>query len=165
MEQSGYTVYTSAGVLSFGTEWEFRTFCAMYTEVNAGGGLVRRADGSYLMIKRHGHWDLPKGHQEEGESIEECALREVEEETGLKGLRLGRLIAVTHHTYNTYGPSCIKHTSWYEMEYDGDADTVPQTEEDITEAVWVSEKEAPTLAGESYPSIALVVATALGSNL
>ena len=56
-----------------------------YLEVNAGGGLVINSKGEYLLIRRSGLWDLPKGHQEPGEPIEETALREVEEETGLKG--------------------------------------------------------------------------------
>ncbi len=157
-----YTVYTSAGIFCFGTESEFRLFCSRYQEVNAGGGLVRRSDGSCLMIRRHGQWDLPKGRQEEGETIEQCALREVEEETGIRGLRIGPMIGVTHHTYNTYGPSCIKHTSWFEMYCDGVPETSPQTEEDITEVVWVSEKEALIRAGESYPSIAEIIGIALG---
>lgn len=123
---------------------------------------MRKSDGSCLMIRRNDKWDLPKGRQEEGESIGDCALREVGEETGVKGLRLGRLIGVTHHTYNTYGPSCIKHTSWFEMYCDGCSELHPQVEEDITEAVWVSEKEALIRAGESYPSIADIVGIALG---
>ena len=156
-----YTVYTSAGILNFTVESDFRLFCSRFTEVEAGGGLVRRPDGKCLMIRRHGKWDLPKGHREDGENIEQCAIREVEEETGVSGLSIIRLIGVTHHTYNTYGPSCIKHTSWYEMASDGDISTKPQSEEGITSAEWVDEKESLVLADGSYPSISFIVRKAL----
>ena len=59
-----------------------------YLEVNAAGGLVRNGNGEFLMIHRNGKWDLPKGHQEEGERIEDTAVREVMEETGIDGIIL-----------------------------------------------------------------------------
>ena len=66
-----------------------------YLEVNAAGGLVTNSRGEFLLIRRSGLWDLPKGHQEPGEDLEKTALREVEEETGLKGLKLGQFIKMT----------------------------------------------------------------------
>ena len=62
------------------------------TEV-AAGGLIRDWRGRALLYFRRGAWDMPKGHQETGESLEECALREVAEETGLAGK--GDLVVVT----------------------------------------------------------------------
>ncbi|HEY0434268.1 MAG TPA: NUDIX domain-containing protein, partial [Chitinophagaceae bacterium] len=68
--------------------------------VEAAGGLVRKADNSILMIFRRGRWDLPKGKLDEGESIENCAVREVGEETGLTAIRLIAPLCVTMHTYH-----------------------------------------------------------------
>ena len=82
-----------------------------YLEVNAGGGLVNNAEGKFLLIRRSGLWDLPKGHQEPGEPIEVTAVREVEEETGLKGLTLGEFIRVTDHTYFRNEKWHLKHIS------------------------------------------------------
>lgn len=135
-------------------------FCSKFNQINAGGGLVRNNEGKYLLIYRHNLWDLPKGKQEPDETIEECALREVEEETGLKGLELGNLICTTHHTYKVFGLSCIKHTYWYGMQYNGNQDTTPQLEEDISAAEWVSAGELAEKLENTYPSIRDVFITA-----
>jgi len=156
-----YTIYTPSKILTTESESEFNDFCASFEQVEAGGGLVRNAAGEYLLIRRKEMWDLPKGKREEGESIENCALREVEEETGLHNLKCGKLICTTHHTYDIYGPATIKHTYWFEMEYDGTETPVPQTEEEITEVIWADRKKALELMSESYLSIAEVVRTAL----
>ncbi len=157
-----YKIYTSKGILETDSEANFRTICSMFLQVNAGGGIVRNREGKYLMIFRKGFWDLPKGKQEDGETIEECALREVAEETGLVGLRLGEMICETHHTFNIYGPSTIKHTSWYWMDYDGDGPLVLQTDEGITDAAWLTKEEALDRAAGSFASIAEVLRTAFG---
>jgi 8-oxo-dGTP pyrophosphatase MutT (NUDIX family) len=47
--------------------------------VKAAGGWLKNISGRYLFIKKRGHWDLPKGHVDNEESPEECALREVRE--------------------------------------------------------------------------------------
>src|SRR4051812_48020306 len=59
-----------------------------FTIIRAAGGLVVNDGGEMLFIFRRGKWDLPKGKLEEGEDLEECAVREVEEETGLKNVKL-----------------------------------------------------------------------------
>ena len=128
-------------------------FAAKFQQINAGGGIVRNSKGETLMILRHGIWDLPKGKQEPGESIEECALREVEEETGLKGLTLGELHSITHHTYKVFGTPVLKHTYWFDMTYAGDATPTPQQEEDITRVEWVSDQDLPAHLATTYPSI------------
>ena len=156
-----YTIYTPAGALTTESEKEFEEFCSSFEQITAGGGLVSNSDGQYLMIRRKGFWDLPKGKMEDGETTAECALREVEEETGIRGLKLGKLICITHHTYNIYGPMNIKHTYWYEMSCEGPQVLLPQTEEEITEAVWVTKEEALGHMAESYASIAEVLRTAL----
>ena len=124
-----------------------------YLEVNAGGGLVTNSKGEFLLIRRSGLWDLPKGHQEAGEAIEDTALREVEEETGLKGLVLGKFIRVTDHTYFRNEQWHLKHTWWYSMTYTGTGTPVPQSEEGITEVRWVAKSELPVLLTQTYSTI------------
>ena len=124
-----------------------------YLEVNAAGGLVTNSEGEFLLIRRSGLWDLPKGHQEAGEQIEATALREVEEETGIKGLTLGQFIRVTDHTYFRDEKWFLKHTWWYSMTCTGESDLVPQTEEGITEVRWVAKSELPELLSQTYPTI------------
>ena len=124
-----------------------------YLEVNAGGGLVTNSKGEFLLIRRSGLWDLPKGHQEPGEPIEETAVREVEEETGLKGLVLGKFIRVTDHTYFRDEKWHLKHTWWYSMTCSEGCNLVPQTEEGITDVRWVAKTELKELLQETYPTI------------
>ena len=132
---------------------DFPEFCSHFLEVPAGGGLVRNRAGQYLLIRRNNLWDLPKGKQEPDESIETCALREVEEETGLHNLILGPRICITHHTYKIFGEKILKHTYWYQMEDDREEPLLPQTEENITEARWVEKECLPDYLEGTYPSI------------
>ena len=131
----------------------YRSVCSLFREVEAGGGVVRDGRGNVLLIKREGVWDLPKGHREEGEDIRETALREVSEETGVSGLTAGRLLCITHHCYLRDDVWHLKHCWWYEMTTDGTGSPEPQTEEGITEAVWMDEVSAGSCLKNSYPSI------------
>ena len=65
------------------TDATYKRVCGEFREVNAAGGLVSNRRGDYLLISRNGLWDLPKGHQEQGEDIRVTAMREVQEETGV----------------------------------------------------------------------------------
>ena len=124
-----------------------------YLEVNAAGGLVTNGKGEFLLIRRSGLWDLPKGHQDPGESLEDTAVREVEEETGLHGLKLGKFICTTDHCYQRDEKWYLKHTWWYAMSCPEQQECTPQTEEDITEVRWVSKHELPSLLLQTYPTI------------
>ena len=135
------------------TEWMYRRVCAEFKEVDAAGGLVSNRRGDYLLIKRGGLWDLPKGHREEGELLSVTALREVMEETGVERLELGDLICVTDHCYLRDGIWHLKHTWWYDMLYPDPVDLTPQREEDISKAAWVARSSLPPYIKNSYPSI------------
>lgn len=123
--------------------------------IKAGGGLVRNGEGELLLIFRRGKWDLPKGKLDEGETIEACALREVEEETGVKHLALGELISVTWHEYfdKWVGEDVIKETHWFRMDVAGVPALVPQTEEDITAIEWTKKSDLPKRMEQSYITI------------
>lgn len=122
---------------------------SVFTLIEASGGIVCTPEGKILLIFRLGHWDLPKGKIEAGESPAEGALREVEEETGITNLRPGALFDITYHTYRVGKTKRIlKRTYWYLMEAEEQALT-PQTEEDIESAVWV--KPADFLADTTRP--------------
>ncbi|HQR92863.1 MAG: hypothetical protein B7Y15_08270 [Bacteroidetes bacterium 24-39-8] len=123
--------------------------------IKAGGGLVRNGEGELLLIFRRGKWDLPKGKLDEGETIEACALREVEEETGVKHLALGELISVTWHEYfdKWVGEDVIKETHWFKMDVAGVPALVPQTEEDISAIEWTKKADLPKRMEQSYITI------------
>ena len=135
------------------TEDTYRRLCAEFKEVNAAGGLVSNRRGDYLLIRRNGLWDLPKGHQEAGEDIRVTALREVQEETGVDELELQDLICITDHCYLRNGIWHLKHTWWYGMLYTKPVDLIPQREEDIAQAAWVAKSSLPPFLKNTYPSI------------
>ena len=135
------------------TRETYASLCSEFREVNAAGGLVSNRRGDYLLINRNGLWDLPKGHQEEGEAIEITAIREVQEETGVQELELGDLICITNHCYFRNGVWHLKHTWWYNMLYTNPVDLTPQREEDIEKAAWVAKSSLPPFLKNTFPSI------------
>lgn len=125
----------------------------LYTPVDAGGGVVTNENDDVLMIYRRGKWDLPKGKRDEGEEIDECAIREVSEETGLHKLKLGDKICDTYHVYSQNNQNLLKCTAWYKMKGTIKEEPIPQAEENIMEACWVSKEELPTTVFKSYEAI------------
>ena len=109
------------------------------------------------MIHRRGKWDLPKGKLDKGETLSACAVREVEEETGLKEIRLISSLLITYHTYHEGTKFILKESHWYSMKVEGKQNLVPQTEEDIHEIKWVTTKEAEQLFPECFPSVVDVI--------
>lgn len=128
-------------------------------KIIAAGGLISNGNNELLMIFRRGKWDLPKGKLDEGERIEECALREVKEETGLKEVTLGKFIGITEHEYfNTYtNQDVIKETHWYAMSAAGGQKLIPQTTEDIEEIEWIRKEILEIYLNNSYPNIVDIV--------
>jgi ADP-ribose pyrophosphatase YjhB (NUDIX family) len=133
---------------------------AMYSPIDAAGGLVYNEQEAILMIYRRGKWDLPKGKKDTGETIEDCALREVSEETGLERLTLGEKICDTYHIYNQGNEQMLKRTAWYKMKGTSADKLRPQKEENIMEARWVDEKDMAPFAAKSYEAIRQVLKSA-----
>ncbi|HMQ46113.1 MAG TPA: NUDIX hydrolase [Saprospiraceae bacterium] len=124
-------------LLSDDVETLLYDFARNYTLIEAAGGIVYGPNQQVLLIYRMGYWDLPKGKIEPGESAEEAAIREVEEETGLTHLTVEDLACQTYHTYRTKSKQRIlKLTHWFRMHAAGGI-LVPQTEEQIEKAEWV----------------------------
>jgi 8-oxo-dGTP pyrophosphatase MutT (NUDIX family) len=126
--------------------------------ITAAGGLVQNSNGEFLLMFRRGFWDLPKGKLDAGESIPDCAVREVREETGLQSLELGPFICTTTHPYfDTWlNKDVVKHTHWFSMLSLANDKLVPQTEEDIEKLVWVTVPELPEYLNNTYPTIRAV---------
>lgn len=127
--------------------------------IQAGGGLVLNERNELLLIFRRGSWDLPKGKLDPGESIEACALREVEEETGVGNLTLIDFLGITQHQY--FDPflkeEVIKESHWYTMSVKGVPALIPQTEEDITDIKWVPLSAVNALIADSFASIKEII--------
>ena len=121
----------------------------------AAGGLVQNSKGDILLIYRRGFWDLPKGKLDAGELIPECAVREVQEETGVHALKLGPFICTTtHHYFDKWmNKDVVKHTHWYSMLSLENETLVPQSEEDIEKIEWVPVHILPKYLLETYPTI------------
>jgi ADP-ribose pyrophosphatase YjhB (NUDIX family) len=119
--------------------------------ITAGGGVVRNSRDEFLFIYRRGKWDLPKGKSEDGEVIEDCALREVMEETGIKELELLKPLCTTYHLY--YDQEFIfKETYWFMM-FSNDRMLRPQTEEGISKAAWIHQRNVAKQLQNTYESI------------
>ena len=125
--------------------------------INAAGGLVQNPQGEFLFIYRRGKWDLPKGKVDKGEAIEAAALREVREECGIENLRIVRLLKKTYHTYMLKNRIISKETYWYLMKTNWEKKPIPQTEEDITQAIWVDKNKMEELLEHTYENIREVV--------
>ncbi len=139
----------------------WRIFRIYFTEVGAAGGLVRNSSGKFLFIERRGKWDLPKGHIEEGEQPEECAIREVSEECGISGHKIIKQLIPSFHTYSWEGISYLKKTHWFLMDYAGDMTATPQTEEDITRVMWMSPDEISNIKELAWLSLADLINTSI----
>ena len=128
-------------------------FFAQFEIIKAGGGVVKNEKGEVLLIFRRGKWDLPKGKLDSGETIEDCAIREVKEETGINAIELGRAITVTYHTYVEKGTRVLKESHWYAMKASSNEILIPQTEEDILEIKWVPDEDLEEYLKNTYSTI------------
>ena len=129
---------------------------SQYKVLKAAGGIVKNKEDKILMMLRLKKWDLPKGKLDKGESSKMAALREVEEECGVKA-KLGEKVCTTFHTYTYKNIDILKQTKWYEMGLLDDSKMKPQAEEDIEKLEWMDKKQTNSAMLNSYSSIRYVL--------
>lgn len=134
-----------------------KKFLKKLPNVVAGGGKVYNNNGEVLFIYRNDKWDLPKGKAEKKETIEETAIREVAEETGVNGLQITKPLETTYHIFKRNGRYKIKITYWFEMKTDFNGKLSGQEDEGITKVQWLSNSQIETALKNSYANIKLLV--------
>ncbi len=131
-------------------------FTSKIPMIVAGGGLVKNKKGKVLFIFREGKWDLPKGKLDKGESIEAAAVREVEEETGVKNLQVKKYLQTTYHIFRRSGVYRLKKVYWFEMFTDYSGTLIAQEEEGITAVKWKGPKKVEKALSNSYQNIRIL---------
>jgi len=135
--------------------WE--EFKTNFKIIKAAGGLVKNNSDQYLFIFRKGKWDLPKGKIDKEETFEDGAIREIMEETGVQTISIQKKLTTTYHIYRLKGKLVLKETFWYLLQNQGNETLVPQAEEDIEKAVWLSKNEIEPVMVNTYGSIKDVI--------
>ncbi|GAB3063397.1 NUDIX hydrolase [Sediminivirga luteola] len=112
-------------------------------DVFAAGAVCWRERGGALEVllvhrPRYRDWSWPKGKIEAGETLPECAVREVAEETGLQ-ITLGRPLPSARYPV---GKKLTKHVSYWAAEVRGEQAPQPENPREIDEARWMSVREA-----------------------
>lgn len=136
-----------------------------FREIDAAGGLVSNENGEYLFIYNRAQWTLPKGGVEWREAIDEAAVREVREETGLAEVQLGSKMGETYHTFSRRGQWVLKTTHWYYMQASSSATLVPQADENIEDVRWISREEWLKIAETSFPLVRSILETEFARKL
>jgi len=117
----------------------------------SAGGLVFRKKGraiEVLLIKdSYGRWSWPKGHIDKTEKSQEAAVREIQEEVGLKDIRILSKIGRSNYFYRLKGDLIFKTVFFFLVEANTDEKLKVQTSE-IKDARWFKPKEA--LASVEY---------------
>ena len=124
--------------------------------VTAAGGMVLNDKDEILFIYRKKRWDLPKGKTEKNETIESSAIREVEEETGVEGLKVTKFLQKTYHIFKRKGRYRLKVTHWYEMRTSYEGELRTETKEGIEKAKWKDLKKSQKALQKSYANIKLL---------
>ena len=130
-----------------------KAFWKKFMLIKAAGGLVVNETGELLFIFRRGKWDLPKGKLDEGETLEACAVREIQEETGLQKVALNKHLITTWHTYDESGHHILKETAWYLLSAPKDQALTPQTIEQITQIEWAKPDDLQKYISNTFPAI------------
>jgi 8-oxo-dGTP pyrophosphatase MutT (NUDIX family) len=125
--------------------------------VKAAGGLVHTEDDNLLLIFRRGKWDLPKGKVDDNEKIEACAVREINEETGLVKPEIEKSLCITYHTYYQDGKHILKESHWFLMKAQKQTNLIPQVEEGIDKCEWVPVDQLTSYMENTHASVLDVV--------
>ena len=124
----------------------------MFKIIKAGGGVVKNNNDQILFIYRLKKWDLPKGKLDKGETIRDCAKREVEEETKVK-VNLKQKIISTWHTYTRNKKFILKKTTWFKMDCVDDSKMKPQKKEKIEKVEWMNNSTIKEILLSSYKTL------------
>ena len=136
-------------------------FKSKFYYIEAAGGFIEK-DNEFLFIHRQGIWDLPKGKLEKGETIKNAAIRECEEECGIKQLTITKQLSSSFHLYKYKKGFALKQSYWFYMKSDYSKKLTPQIEEDIDEVKWFSKHEIETIIiNHTYYTIRDVINEAL----
>ena len=139
---------------NFDNLWQH--FSGHFKCIEAGGGKVLNELGEVLFIYRNDTWDLPKGKIEKGESTEEAAIREVEEETGIENLTIEKPLDTTYHMYKYKEKYVLKISYWFQMTSDFKGELLSQLEEGITKVEWLSDVDTEAALKNTYENIKLL---------
>lgn len=132
----------------------YNAFISLFTPMAAAGGIVFHPDKGMLWILRHNRWDLPKGKIDSDESIEAAAIREVEEETGLKQIKITAPLGLTRHAYPEKDRFILKTSHWFLMEpTKPDHRLVPQKNEGIMLVEWADQETVNEKINDTYASL------------
>ena len=132
------------------------TFKKKIKVLKAGGGIVKNRNDETLFIYRRNKWDLPKGKMDKGETIDQTALREVKEETGVKNLSIIGFKMNTYHIFKKEKNFRLKVTSWYNMLSNYEGKFIPETKEGISKVVWKNNKKIKKIKN-TFPNIKLLL--------
>jgi 8-oxo-dGTP pyrophosphatase MutT (NUDIX family) len=124
--------------------------------VVAAGGVVTNKEGKVLFIYRKDKWDLPKGKVDKGETLEEAALREVEEETGVQDLKIENFLRTTYHVFKRNGSYKLKEVHWFAMKTTYKGPLVGELEEGIEKVKWKGPKKIKKALLNSYTNIRIL---------
>lgn len=137
---------------------DWQHFLSNLKVIKAAGGLVINDERSVLFIHRNGIWDLPKGWIEKNESKKTAAIREVEEECGIRKLVILKKLITTYHIY-AYNGLKLKETHWYLMHSSFKKELTPQTEEGIDKVAFIRKSDINNIYKNTYANIKLVYET------
>jgi 8-oxo-dGTP pyrophosphatase MutT (NUDIX family) len=138
-------------------EAAMKAFKKKFVLIKAAGGLIHTKEDELLLIFRRGKWDLPKGKLDDGEDLETCAVREVNEETGLENVNIEKSLCITYHTYHQDGKHILKESHWFLMKAKKQTNLLPQLEEDIEKCEWVPVDQLTSYMENTHVSILDVV--------
>jgi 8-oxo-dGTP pyrophosphatase MutT (NUDIX family) len=122
--------------------------------VQAAGGIIENERKEILVIERNGFLDLPKGHIESGEIAQECAMREVSEECGLKNHSIDHNNPkMSYHVYKLKDKWLLKKTFWFDMHASFSENLIPQKEEGIDAIYWMDKQAIYDNKNRFYSSL------------
>lgn len=134
----------------------WQLFKSQFKIQKAAGGKVLNSKNEVLFIYRFNKWDLPKGKLEKGESIAECAIREVEEECGIINLSIENELDTTYHIFERKDKIILKITYWFLMTTTYKGKLTPQLEEGIEQVVFKNKVETEDALKNTYENIKLL---------